>query len=201
MKNCPKCNDTFDPGKWNKSFCSRKCANSKVFTAESILKKSHSAKAYVATLSKEIKQEQIDKGLETRKNNILQKLKIEDFDNLSIKLKRQQILLDQNQLCDICLLPQQWNNSPLNFHLDHISGDRKNNTRSNLRMICPNCHSQTATYGGKNGGKITNIQITDAIQSCMNNHKICLEVGLNPSAYSYSRIENLRISPSKSVAD
>jgi hypothetical protein len=36
---------------------------------------------------------------------------------------------------------------------DHIDGDWKNNIESNLRLICPNCDSLTATYAGINRGK------------------------------------------------
>lgn len=51
--------------------------------------------------------------------------------------------------CDICGI-EDWNGKPLNMQLDHINGDSSNHTLSNLRMICPNCHSQTETYCGKN---------------------------------------------------
>jgi endogenous inhibitor of DNA gyrase (YacG/DUF329 family) len=40
--------------------------------------------------------------------------------------------------------------SPL--HIDHIDGDYRNNTLSNLRVLCPNCHALTATYGALNRG-------------------------------------------------
>ena len=53
--------------------------------------------------------------------------------------------------CSIC----QWNKrspytrkSPL--QLDHINGDRSNNSENNLRLLCPNCHSLTPTYGNLN---------------------------------------------------
>lgn len=32
------------------------------------------------------------------------------------------------------------------FVLDHIDGDCSNNKRENLRLICPNCDSQTSTF-------------------------------------------------------
>jgi len=36
------------------------------------------------------------------------------------------------------------------MHLDHINGVKNDNHLANLRMLCPNCHSQTETYGGRN---------------------------------------------------
>lgn len=35
---------------------------------------------------------------------------------------------------------------------DHIDGNWRNNTESNLRLICPNCDSLTSTYAGLNRG-------------------------------------------------
>lgn len=56
------------------------------------------------------------------------------------------ILKEQEYKCDICRCKNIWNGAPLNFHYDHINGDRSNNSRSNSRLLCPNCHSQTKTY-------------------------------------------------------
>lgn len=53
-------------------------------------------------------------------------------------------------VCALCGIEPFWNGQPLVFHLDHEDGDRSNNDRSNLRLLCPNCHSQTPTYGWKN---------------------------------------------------
>jgi 5-methylcytosine-specific restriction endonuclease McrA len=46
-----------------------------------------------------------------------------------------------------------YNNKPLSLQLDHIDGDAGNNIPNNLRLLCPNCHSQTDTYVAKNKGK------------------------------------------------
>lgn len=39
------------------------------------------------------------------------------------------------------------------LEIDHIDGDFRNNTEDNLRLLCPNCHSLTATYKGANKGQ------------------------------------------------
>jgi predicted RNA-binding Zn-ribbon protein involved in translation (DUF1610 family) len=63
-----------------------------------------------------------------------------------------QSLLKSNLIkyeCDSCGITE-WKGSKISLELDHINGDTYNNTRSNLRYLCPNCHSITDTYKGKN---------------------------------------------------
>lgn len=45
-----------------------------------------------------------------------------------------------------------WAGSPIVLHLDHINGISNDNRIENLRWLCPNCHSQTSTYCGRNKG-------------------------------------------------
>lgn len=51
--------------------------------------------------------------------------------------------------CDECGLTE-WCNKPISLHLDHINGDNLDHRIKNLRLLCPNCHSQTETYCSKN---------------------------------------------------
>ena len=55
--------------------------------------------------------------------------------------------------CIECGQEGTWNNKPLVLQLDHIDGNSDNNFPSNLRLLCPNCHTQTETFG--NGGQGT----------------------------------------------
>jgi hypothetical protein len=53
--------------------------------------------------------------------------------------------------CEVCGISKH-NKLPLVLECDHIDGDHTNNKINNLRLICPNCHSQTTTYKNKNKG-------------------------------------------------
>lgn len=52
--------------------------------------------------------------------------------------------------CCKCKLEPVWDGSSLTLELDHINGNHTDHRPDNLRWICPNCHSQTVTYKGKN---------------------------------------------------
>ena len=43
-----------------------------------------------------------------------------------------------------------WKGKPISLQLDHINGVNNDNRRENLRFLCPNCHSQTETWGTRN---------------------------------------------------
>ena len=54
--------------------------------------------------------------------------------------------------CSECGQASTWNNKPLVLQLDHIDGDSDNNYPKNLRLLCPNCHTQTENFGSKGKG-------------------------------------------------
>lgn len=51
--------------------------------------------------------------------------------------------------CSICGCTE-WQGKTLSLELDHINGINNDNRLENLRFLCPNCHSQTSTYGSRN---------------------------------------------------
>lgn len=58
--------------------------------------------------------------------------------------------------CSGCGLVDSYNGNPLRLQLDHINGDSKDNRVTNLRWLCPNCHSQTETFAGRNSKRYKN---------------------------------------------
>ena len=55
--------------------------------------------------------------------------------------------------CVLCNNGGVHRNVPLVLQLDHIDGNAGNDNPKNLRLLCPNCHSQTDTFVAKNKGK------------------------------------------------
>jgi len=68
--------------------------------------------------------------------------------NISLYIKR--FINERDKVCVKCNQGSTWNNKPLTLQIDHIDGDCGNNAPNNLRLLCPNCHTQTETYGVKN---------------------------------------------------
>lgn len=66
---------------------------------------------------------------------------------------RQCLITSNGNQCSICHLPGLWQEKPLVLAVDHIDGDAANNQPNNLRLLCPNCNSQTPTFCGRNFGK------------------------------------------------
>jgi hypothetical protein len=69
--------------------------------------------------------------------------------NPNTRLKTKLINSGVSDECSICGLTE-WLGQKIILEVDHVDGDRGNNTLDNLRLLCPNCHSQTDTFRSKN---------------------------------------------------
>lgn len=65
------------------------------------------------------------------------------------RLRRALEEIGRPTICE-CGQESEWNGKFLQLQIDHINGLRWDNRPENLRYLCPNCHSQTDTFGSKN---------------------------------------------------
>jgi Zn finger protein HypA/HybF involved in hydrogenase expression len=97
--------------------------------------------------------------------------------------------------CDMCHIDS-WQNQPIGLELDHIDGNNTNNELSNLRLLCPNCHSQTGNYKGRNINtgkvKVTDEKLLELISQGYKDHTILKMLKLSAGSGNYSRINKLR---------
>ena len=82
-------------------------------------------------------------------------VKNSNYSTKSIKRRIIKCGLIKNQ-CSKCGLKDSWQGEPITLQLDHINGDHDDNRLENLRILCPNCHSQTNTYGARNVNSVKN---------------------------------------------
>lgn len=59
-------------------------------------------------------------------------------------------LFETRRYCEECGITDTYNGKPITLQCDHIDGNNDNHNLDNLRLLCPNCHSQTHTWCGRN---------------------------------------------------
>jgi hypothetical protein len=68
------------------------------------------------------------------------------------KMIREFLIKRDGYKCKCCGIDK-WNSKDITLWTDHIDGNATNNHPSNFQLVCPNCDSQSDTFGAKNYGK------------------------------------------------
>ena len=58
---------------------------------------------------------------------------------------KRRILSERGHVCECCGFTE-WMGQPIPLELEHVSGNNRDNSRENLKLLCCNCHAQTSTW-------------------------------------------------------
>ena len=117
------------------------------------------------------------------------------FEELPQPWRRHKILRDQDGCCNKCGI-KKWNGELITFELEHKDGNNQNNSRKNLELLCPNCHSQTKTWRGRNKSSKAREPISDedfvkALTESSNIRQALLSLGLAAKGGNYYRAHRI----------
>jgi hypothetical protein len=116
---------------------------------------------------------------------------IADF-SLNGKGNHKRVLIhERGHKCEKCNNTE-WLGLPITLQLEHEDGNHNNNEKSNLKLLCPNCHSQTPTYNRRK----TTVFVSDqefliALKEAPNIYRCLCKLGLNSSSANYNRAKRL----------
>lgn len=189
MKVCPKCGTAH-----NKAgiFCSRSCANSRVFSDEAKHKKSIALKG--KSITRVIPN--LDKWRANIKQAWLDKYNAKSFEELGMENKRRRVFEEQNYCCNKCGVSE-WQGFKIPLELEHKDGNNQNNARTNLEGLCPNCHSITDTWRGRNKParngltEVTDEFLLQCLKETDNIRQGLLKAGIAAKGNNYARAKRL----------
>lgn len=93
------------------------------------------------------------------------------------------LINERGHMCEKCKNTI-WEGIPITLELEHVDADRHNNTKDNLLLLCPNCHSQTPTWKVGNGTrgfkvqKYSDSEIIDAVIRSSNINQVLEKLNL-----------------------
>jgi 5-methylcytosine-specific restriction endonuclease McrA len=133
--------------------------------------------------------------LKDRESDIKSALEL-DYDSVPNALKREKIFMEQEGKCKSCGLST-WLGQAITLELEHKNGNHHDNSRENLELLCPNCHTMTHTWRGRNkiksgsGKRVSDEEMIDAIKITTSIRQALLKVGLTAKGGNYLRAKRL----------
>lgn len=149
-KYCAHCNQPYTANRWKATkFCSRLCKDShqiihKAFACIYCGKMNNSR-----STSRNKYCNRTCCGLH-RKKLTMEAFILSDAKHKNPALLRQCIVTERGNICEECKIPGIYNSKPITLQVHHIDGISTNNKPENLKILCPNCHTQTDNFGSKN---------------------------------------------------
>lgn len=192
MKICPKCNVQHTK---DGIFCSRGCANSRIFSDDAKRKKSVALKGKPRPDVPRVIRD-VDKWKVNIKQAWLTKYNETPFSELGMVNQRRRVFEEQLYCCNKCGVSE-WQSSKIPLELEHKDGNTTNNSRENLEGLCPNCHSITDTWRGrnkpaKNGQtEVTDAYLLECLKETNNIRQGLLKAGMAAKGNNYSRAKRL----------
>ena len=122
----------------------------KVYIAKELNCKQHTLNQYLKVMNIDYLGNQAGIGL------LKSKISLNEIITNKVKFSRCQLkkrLIHNGLLeykCVKCGNTGEWMNEKISLEIDHINGVNNDNRLENLRILCPNCHSQTPTFKNKN---------------------------------------------------
>lgn len=163
MSKCENCECDHEGVYGSGRFCSAKCSRS---YSTKTKRSEINAKVSATLAGRKIGGKSFEKGFDPRRKAFTNdermkgtKIRLENIANSYLMLdwldlpeaeQRRRILNEQKNVCNQCGL-NTWFGNSLTLELHHKNGDNQDQSRNNLEILCPNCHSLTWNYRGKLG--------------------------------------------------
>lgn len=200
MKKCENCKNEHDGLYGSGRFCSETCARGFSTKAKrnEINKKVSEKLLGQKRMPHIFSNEKWKKIKEKRDATYREKLLNAEYDTLGSESLKKRIILEQHGACNNCKLSE-WLGNEIPLELEHIDGNHHNNERSNLEALCPNCHSLTPTWRGRNKsnninrGRISDEELLKTlVEKNFNMRQTLLSFGLAAKGGNYKRCHKLK---------
>lgn len=145
---CKTCSKVFVPNSKGQQFCSQSCSATTTNTKRKRKKICEWCDSEINKGSSRFCSLSCFHALKQEKSYLSWKGGNNTFSNRVLKSF---IAKDLGYSCSVCGISN-WNEKKIVLELEHIDGNSENNSPENLCLLCPNCHSQTSTYKGRNIG-------------------------------------------------
>jgi Zn finger protein HypA/HybF involved in hydrogenase expression len=100
----------------------------------------------ISHFTRKLKKVKVSERVNNIEDILVENSPYQNISSLKKKILKQGLMEYKCAICGI----SEWLGNPLSLQLDHINGISNDHRLENLRLVCPNCHSQTETFAGRN---------------------------------------------------